>query len=90
MSDSRLDDSFMSDSSDDEQVSELRDWAATDFWLGKKYFELSLLRCIIKDHPCCEPTTLEVSSTIPIVNCAHIGYSLCYTIDHNYTLTTRT
>jgi len=59
MSDSRLDDSFMSDSSDDEQVSELRDWAATDFWLGKKYFELSLLRCIIKDHPCCEPTTLE-------------------------------
>lgn len=49
----------MSDSSDDEQVSELRDWTTTDFWLGKKYFELSLLRCIIKDHACCGPTTLE-------------------------------
>lgn len=59
MSESRLDDSFISDSSDDEQVADLRDWAATDFWLGKKYFELSLLRCIINDHPCCEPTTLE-------------------------------
>jgi len=59
VSDSRLDNSFISDSSDDEQVSELRDWAATDFWLGKKYFELNLLRCIIKDHPCCDPATLE-------------------------------
>jgi len=59
VTDPRLDDSFLSDSSDDEQVSELRDWTATDFWLGKKYFELNLLRMIIKDHPCCEPTTLE-------------------------------
>jgi hypothetical protein len=56
----------MSDSSDDEQVSELRDWTATDFWLGKKYFELSLLRCIIKDHACCGPTTLEVRPPLPL------------------------
>jgi hypothetical protein len=50
----------MGDSSNDEEVSDLRDWAATDFWLGKKYFEFTLLRVIVKDHSVCDPKTLEV------------------------------